>query len=159
MIRHTVTLLKIIQINLTKMKTRISYLAAIMVLSIMATASGFAQQGSIDLKTPEVRDKVFDQILNDHELMMNFMNRLRTNEHAMMMMKSGMTNQDTDNPEEMSGMMSDMMMKCDMDSSMCRNMTSMMAEHDKILEQLSKVLSEKEDAQYELRKKPQHRHR
>jgi hypothetical protein len=51
-----------------------------------------------------------------------------------------------------------MMMKCDMDASMCKNMTAMIAEHDKILKQLGKTLDEK-DSEYVVQKRPRYRHK
>lgn len=39
------------------------------------------------LDKPETRTEIFNTILNDHQLMMEFMNALQENNHAMMMMK------------------------------------------------------------------------
>lgn len=117
------------------MKTQIvSFLAAIVIL-IMTTAAAFSQENKVDLKSPEVQKQVIDLILNDHALMQNFMEQLKTNDKAMKMV------------------MSDMMMKCDMDASTCKNMSAIMAEHDKLLEQIGKVLDEKENSKYVVRER------
>lgn len=122
------------------MKTGIQLILMNVVILLVTTGTGFSQEKKIDLKSPEVQSQVFNQILNDHQLMQDFMEKMKTNDHAMKMM------------------MSDMMMKCDMDASMCKNMTAMMAEHDKILEQLGKVLDEK-DSEYVVQKRPRYRHK
>lgn len=123
------------------MKARINSFLTALVFLVMTTVSVFSQENKIDLKSPEVQKQVFNQILNDHQLMMNFMEQMKTNENAQKMM------------------MSDIMMKCDMDSSMCKNMSAIMAEHDKILEQVGKVLDEKKDSKYTVKKRPKYQHK
>ncbi len=122
------------------MKTGIQLILMSLVILLMTTGTGFSQEKKIDLKSPEVQYQVFNQILNDHQLMQDFMGKMKANDHAMKMM------------------MSDMMMKCDMDASMCKNMTAMIAEHDKILKQLGKTLDEK-DSEYVVQKRPRYRHK
>ena len=58
-------------------------LAAITLLWI-----GCGQQADVNtmLKNAETKDKVFSAILEDHELMTEFMNKMKSNEHTMMMM-------------------------------------------------------------------------
>ena len=123
------------------MKTNIKSIIAVVVIMLITTSLGFSQEKKIDLSSPEVQKEVFNQILNDHQLMMNFMEQMKTNDHAMKMA------------------MSDMMKCCDMDASTCKDMSAIMAEHDKILEQVGKILDEKEDAKYTVQKKPRYHHK
>ena len=62
---------------------------------------GCGQQADVNsiLKNAASKDKVFSTILDDHELMTEFMTKMMSNEHAMMMMKG--------NGDMMSGMMGD----------------------------------------------------
>ena len=107
------------------MKTNVKQILMSLAILLVVTVNGYAQEKTIDLNSPEVRTQVFDQILNDHQLMMDFMAKMNTNDHAMNMM------------------MGNMMKCCDTDSSACKNMSAMMAEHDKVLEQLGKELDKK----------------
>ena len=82
---------------------------------------GCGQQADVNsmLKNAASKDKVFSAILDDHELMTEFMTKMMSNEHAMMMMKGdkgmmgnmmsggNMMNMMKDNPDMMSGMMKD----------------------------------------------------
>lgn len=82
---------------------------------------GCGQQADVNsmLKNAESKDKVFTAIVEDHELMTEFMNKMMTNEHAMMMMKGNkdmmgnmmgdgkMMKMMKDNPDMMGEMMKD----------------------------------------------------
>jgi hypothetical protein len=48
------------------------------------TIAGISQENKIDLKTPEIQQHVFSQILNDKDLMQNFVVQLQKNEDVMM---------------------------------------------------------------------------
>lgn len=86
------------------------------------------------LKNAESKDKIFTAILEDHELMTEFMTKMMSNEHAMMMMKGNhdmmgkmmgdgnMMQMMKDKPEMMHDMMSDMMK----DGKMMGHMMQMM---------------------------------
>ena len=107
----------------------------------MTTVAALSQENKVDLKSPEVQKQVFDQIMNDPQLLQIFMDQLKTNEQAQKMMMSGMA------------------MTCDMDSSTCKNMSEIMAEHEKILEQMEKILDEKKDSKYVVQKRPRYVHK
>ena len=106
-------------------------LAAIFLLGMSCS-----QQADVNtmLKDAETKDKVFSAIVDDHELMTEFMNKMMSNEHAMMMMKGDqkmmgmmmgegdMMKMMKDNPEMMNNMMGEMMK----DGKMMGNMMQMM---------------------------------
>ena len=67
------------------MKRSILFSLATIALLLM----GCTQQADVStmLNNAETKDKVFSAIVDDHELMTEFMNKMMSNEHAMMMMK------------------------------------------------------------------------
>ena len=114
------------------MKRSILFSLATIALLLM----GCTQQADVStmLNNAETKDKVFSAILDDHELMTEFMNKMRSNEHAMMMMKGDqkmmgmmmgegdMMKMMKDKPEMMNNMMGEMMK----DGKMMGNMMQMM---------------------------------
>lgn len=66
------------------MKTIITIFVAVLLL----TVNGYSQNTKVKtlLNKPETRTEVFNTILGDHQLMMEFMTAMKGNEHAMMMM-------------------------------------------------------------------------
>lgn len=67
------------------MKTIVIFLS-MMTLFVL---NGFGQKTNVTglLENKETRTEIFNTIMNDHELMTDFMNAMHNNEHAMMMMK------------------------------------------------------------------------
>lgn len=67
------------------MKTTVFILSMLTVFAI----SGFGQNSNIPelLKKKDSRTEIFNTIMNDHELMTDFINAMKGNQHAMMMMK------------------------------------------------------------------------
>jgi len=106
---------------------------------------GCTQQGEVSsmLKNAETKDEVFTVILDDHEMMKDFMKKMMDNKHAMMMMQGDhnimgkmmedgkMMNMMKDKPEMMHNMMSKMMK----DSSMMGHMMQMMTQEDMMSEE------------------------
>lgn len=123
------------------MKTRINPFMAGLVIFIMTSVAGISQESKIDLKSTEIQQKVFNQILNDNDLLKSFIAQLQTNEDAKNVI------------------MSNMMMKCSKNSCMCKNLTEKMSEHDMILEQLGKLLLEKNDTKYAVKPRPRYKHK
>ena len=103
------------------------------------------QQADVNtiLENAETKDKVFSAILGDHELMTEFMNKMMSNEHAMMMMKGDqkmmgmmmgegdMMKMMKDKPEMMNNMMGEMMK----DGKMMGNMMQMMQQEGMMSEE------------------------
>lgn len=102
---------------------------------------GCTQQGEVSsmLKNAETKDEVFTVILDDHEMMKDFMKKMMDNKHAMMMMQGDhnimgkmmedgkMMNMMKDKPEMMHNMMKD--------SSMMGHMMQMMTQEDMMSEE------------------------
>jgi hypothetical protein len=123
------------------MKTRINSFIIGLVIFTMTSIAGISKENKIDLKTPEIQQQVFSQILNDKDLMQNFVVQLQKNEDAMDVM------------------MSSIMMKCCTDSTMYKNLSKKISDHDQILEQLGKVLLEKDDSNYTKMPRPRYKHK
>lgn len=113
------------------MKTHVKQIIIGVVIIFMTSKAGFSQENKIDLKAPEIQQQVFSQILNDKDIMLNFFAKVQMHEDAMDVM------------------MSSMMVKCCTDSTTCKNLSKKISEHDQILEQLGKVLLEKEASNLE----------
>lgn len=152
------------------MKT-IRTITTICVAVLLLTVNGYSQNTSVKalLDKPESRTEVFNTILGDHQLMMEFMTAMKGNEHAMMMMQNsnpqmkgmkdngGMENSSTnhkmhggempgmtkDNPEGMMKMMGNMMDMCENDSAMCSKMANMMTDHPEMMQMCMKKMNEK----------------
>lgn len=120
----------------------------ILLFSFAATALfwiGCSQPTNVDsmLKNAESKDQVFAAILEDHELMTEFMNKMMSNEHAVMMMKGNQQMMDMmaaegnmmqmmkDRPEMMQQMMSGMMK----DGNMMGHMMQMMQQEGMMSEE------------------------
>jgi len=123
------------------MKTHIKQFIVGVVIFVMSSIVGISQENKIDLKAPEIQQQVFSQILNDKDIMLNFLAQLQTNEDAMDVM------------------MSSMLMKCCPDSSACKILSKKLSDQDQILEQLGKVLLEKDDAKYTIKPRPRYKHK
>lgn len=116
-------------------------LLAGLLIILLTSAVGFSQEKGIDIKKPDIQIQVFDQILNDNDLIDDFITRLQSNQDAMKYF------------------MSKMMLKCCTDSAMCETLTEKVSEHDEILEQLGKVLMEKEDSNYTVTPRSIYKHK
>jgi hypothetical protein len=127
-------------------------LAIIFSMVAFIAFSGYGQSADIKglLDKPETRTEIFNTILENHELMTEFMKNMKGNEHAMMMMEedSKMIGHDGEmemkedhkmmemmkkDPEMMQKMMSNMMEMCKQDSAMCCNMANMMTENPEMM--------------------------
>ncbi|MBK8503525.1 MAG: hypothetical protein IPL46_15715 [Saprospiraceae bacterium] len=111
----------------------------LILLSLTATIllwMGCGQQADVDsmLNNAESKDKVFSAIMDDHELMTEFMTKMKSNEHATMMMQGNhdmmgkmmgegnMMKMMKDKPDMMHNMMGEMMK----DEKMMGHMMQMM---------------------------------
>lgn len=133
-------------------------------LFLVTSTSAFSQSNNIKelLNKPETRTEVFNTILNDHSLMTDFMQQMKTSEHAMMMngniksmksegpmeMKTIPAMQDhenmmNENPEMMGVMMSNMMKKCESDSTMREKMMNMMTQNPEMMKAMMLKMKEK----------------
>lgn len=119
---------------------RIYFLVSFVIL-ILTTVSGFSQESKVDLKSPEVQSQVFNQILNNRQLMQAFMDTMKTNN------------------ETMDVMVSDMGKKCDMSPSDCNHLFAMVAKHNDTLNRLKKFLDEKEASANTPQSRPKYKHR
>ena len=123
------------------MKRSILFSLATIALLLM----GCTQQADVStmLNNGESKDKVYSAILDDHEMMTEFMGRMMSNEHAMMMMKGDqkmmgmmmgegdMMKMMKDKPEMMNNMMGEMMK----DGKMMGNMMQMMQQEGMMSEE------------------------
>jgi hypothetical protein len=123
------------------MNSHYKTLLAGLLIILLTSAVGFSQEKGIDIKKPDIQIQVFDQILNDNDLIDDFITRLQSNQDAMKYL------------------MSKMMLKCCTDSAMCDTLTEKVSEHDEILERLGKVLLEKEDSNYTVKPRPRYKHK
>lgn len=103
--------------------------------------SGYSQSADIKglLDKPETRAEIFNTILNNHELMTEFMKNMKGNEHAMMMMEedSKMMGHDGETEMKEGHQMMDhakMMEMCKQDSVMCCNMANMMTGNPEMMQ-------------------------
>ena len=94
------------------MKANLKLILMSLAIVLLATAAGFSQEKEIDLKSPDVQGQVFNQIINDHQVMENFIKVLKTNDHAMKMVTDGLTASSKTN------------------TSSCKNMMAMMKGYD-----------------------------
>ena len=79
------------------------------------------------LEITETKDQLFGAILEDHEMMTEFMNRMKSNDHAMMMMKGN---------DEMMGMMMG-------DGTMMKMMNQEEMMSDECMESCMKMMTDK----------------
>ncbi|GAI70916.1 unnamed protein product, partial [marine sediment metagenome] len=106
------------------------------------------------------RAEIFNIILNDHELMIDFMKAMKGNKHAMIMMKENhqimgnegkmemksghqMMGMMKDNPEMMQKMMGNMMDMSEQDSTIRQKMADMMTEHPQMMQMCMQKMKEK----------------
>lgn len=136
-------------------------------MTILAFSS-FGQNASINelLEKPVSRNEIFNAILSDHNLMMDFKKAMKGNEHAMMMMNETNHMMSQEGKVEMthehqmmdhSKMMAKMIEMCKQDTAMCNKMVIMMAEHPDMMKKCmqkmemtnSKSKSEKKEYNYQ----------
>jgi spore coat polysaccharide biosynthesis protein SpsF (cytidylyltransferase family) len=103
----------------------------------LLTYNSFSQNVDVKglLDKPETRTEIFNTIVGDHELIMDFMKVMRENEHATMMMKK--------NPEMMQKTMVNMMEMCDKDSAMRYTMVDMMTQYPEMMKAMMQKMNEK----------------
>ena len=141
---------------------------------LLFTINSYSQNTDVKalLDKSETRTEVFNTILNDHQLMMEFMKEMKGNQHAMMMMKENnrmmkkdgnmemdqkhqMMNHDkmrsmmNENPEMMQKMMGNMMEMCEKDSTMCSKMTDMIVQHPELMKAIMQKLNSKSTPEIE----------
>ena len=106
-------------------------------ITIIFLLIGCSQQADVGvmLENPEMKKDIFSSILGDHELMTELMDKMMSNEHAMMMMQGSddmmdmmmkdvnMMQMMKDKPEMMHSMMTDMMKEGEMMTHMMQMMT------------------------------------
>lgn len=109
------------------------------------------------LDNQETRTEIFNAIVNDHQLMMDFMKMAKENEHGAMMMrnvenhqmnkmepkKDSMMDMMKGNPEMMQKMLGNMMEMCEKDSVMRSQMANMMTEHPEMMKMCMQKMKEK----------------
>ena len=107
------------------------------------------------LQNPDTKQEVFSTIAGDHQTMMDFMNTMMDNEHAMMMMKGNekmrgmMMNQGNmmsmmkDNPDMMHNMMSGMMKDGNMMSDMMQMMQQQGIMSEECMQSCMKMMADK----------------
>lgn len=118
---------------------------------------GCGQQADVNsmMKNAESKDKVFSAIMDDHETMTEFKNKMMSNEQAMMVMKGdkdmmgkmmgdgNMMNMMKDNPDMMQNMMSGMMK----DGKMMGHMMQMMNQEgmmsEECMQSCTKMMTDK----------------
>jgi hypothetical protein len=143
----------------------------IFVTVLLFTVNAYSQNTSVKalLDKPETRTEVFNTILGDHQLMMEFMTAMKENEHAMMMMQNSdsqikgmkengsmesssanhkmhqdeMMGMMKDNPEMMMNMMGNMMDMCEQDSIQCKHMAEVMSDHPQMMQMCMHKMKEK----------------
>lgn len=91
------------------------------------------------LANSESRNEIFNTILNDHKLMMDFKKAMSENEHAMMMMQGNSQMVSKEGKVEMTKehqLMdnSKMMDICKQDTALCNKVVKMMAEHPDMMQ-------------------------
>ena len=115
------------------------------------------QQADVNtiLENAETKDKVFSAILGDHELMTEFMNKMMSNEHAMMMMQGNedmmgmmmkggdMMQMMKDKPEMMHNMMNGMMHDGNMMAHMMQMMNQEGMMSDECLQSCTQMMTDK----------------
>jgi len=97
------------------------------------------------LGKPETRTEIYRAILNDHQLMMEFMNEMKSSDHAMMMMKENASGKEPAGNTEMGDsaqMMGNSMGICKMDSTMCQGMANMTGEHPNMMQMCMQSMKE-----------------
>ena len=120
------------------------------------------------LDNQETRTEIFNAIAGDHELMMDFMQVAKENEHGAMMMRNaenhqmkkmeskeggmmGMNDEHQmmgmmkENPEMMQKMMGNMMAMCKQDSAIYTKMADMMTDSPEMMEMCMKMMSDKKE--------------
>ncbi len=118
------------------------------IIFLMMTILGFNSFGQNEnfkelLDKPESRNEIFNTIIDDHKLMMEFKKAIKGNEHAMMMMMDNNQISNHEGKVEMnqehqkmdhSKMMANMMEMCKQDTAMCSKMANMMSEHPDMMQ-------------------------
>jgi hypothetical protein len=150
------------------MKTLTIILSMLTLLTYNSFSQNVDAKGLLD--KPETRTEIFNTIVGDHALFMEFTKVMKGNEHAMMMMqnetnkmgemkaKTGMVEMKgndqmmshknmmemmKENPEMMQQMMGNMMKMCEKDSVMRCNMADMMAQHPEMMKTMKQKMNEK----------------
>ncbi|MCB0669970.1 MAG: hypothetical protein KDC80_29290 [Saprospiraceae bacterium] len=107
------------------------------------------------LKDTEAKDKVFTAILDDHELMIEFMTKMMSNEHALMMMKGNrdimgkmmgdgnVMHMMKDSPDMMHNMMNAMMKDGQMMGHMMQMMNQQGMMSNECMQSCTKMMADK----------------
>jgi len=139
-------------------------IAIILFLSPIWALNSLGQDKEVSefLNNVESRTVIFNEILNDHQLMMEFMDAMKDNKHAMMMWSDssmmGMNDNQSEmmhqmmskmkqNPDLMQSMMGNMMDMCERDSTHCKQMAEVMSEHPHMMMMGMQKMKEKESGE------------
>ncbi|MCB0535368.1 MAG: hypothetical protein KDD14_24385 [Saprospiraceae bacterium] len=132
-----------------------SLLIALAALSLSWIACNQQVHVESMFKNPETKDKVFTAILDDHELMTEFMTKMMSSEHAMMMMtgnqdmmgkmmgNGNMMKMMKDNPDMMHSLMGDMVKDGKMMEHMMTMMNSEGMMSDECMQSCMKMMGDK----------------
>ncbi|MDF1573343.1 MAG: hypothetical protein P1P82_17170 [Bacteroidales bacterium] len=146
------------------MKAITIFISMLTVLVLNVNGQNTDVKGLLD--NQDTRTEIFNAIANDHQLMMDFMQVAKKNEHGAMMMrnaenhemgkmepeKGGMMEMNDehqmmdmmkDNPEMMQKMMGNMMQMCEKDTAMRSQMVNMMTEHPEMMKMCMQKMNEK----------------
>ncbi len=142
-----------------------------LIFSMMAflVFNSFGQNANVKelLEKPESRNEIFNTILNDHKLLMEFRKAMNENEHAMMMMQGNSQMMSQKVKVEMnkehhmmdhSKMMANMMTICKLDTAMCSKMANMMTEHPDMMQKCMQKMEMKNSESKSEKKDHNHQH-
>lgn len=127
----------------------------IILLVTFSAVDGLAQEKDIAglLNNTETKSEIFNTILNDHQLMMDFMDAMKSNDHAMMMMRENAAMMGNQSMEGMHMNGEHKMMGMNNDNSeMMHQMMGMMKENPELIpEMMSNMMDmcEKDSTQCE----------
>ncbi|MCQ0110063.1 hypothetical protein [Zhouia amylolytica] len=138
------------------MKTKIGFcLAFIMTMVLLGCAQEKNVQADEMLKDETKQNEIMTAIVEDHEMMMNMMDHIKKNDHAMQMMRGDSVmmydmmqgNQMVDlmrgSPKMMGTMMQYMMKMATEDTTACKAMGSMMMGNEHMMRMMQDLMHEK----------------
>ncbi len=156
-----------------------------MIILFTLNVSGQSSDVKKLLENRDTREEIYNTILNDHNFMMEFMGKMRGSEHAMAMMRGNHdmmmnleegtymqgSNMGPDNgrmmdtiyhnPELMQEMMGHMMDMCETDSSVCTELTDMIAEHPGMMQMMMQKFNQEgmmgKNPGHDMTNMPQHK--
>jgi len=105
---------------------------------------GFSQDVNVDklLNQEQTRTQIFNKILNDHQLMTEFINAMHGNDHAMMMMQGNYNTSGNDNNMQMHGNNQMMGHGSNMQMQGTGTQTGVMMNHNNMMNQMMSVIKD-----------------